>query len=98
VVLEEDEAAEDHHMKAKIIVALMLLLASPAGVFACAVCSTAPGSKTGKSMAIAIWFLMAAVMTVIGGLGAFSFHLWRHGRMPLEPHHELTEEDLKQYD
>ena len=85
-------------MRAKVATILLLLLTSQAGVYACSVCSTAPGSRTGKSMAIAIWFLMAAVMAVLGGIGAFSFHLWRHGRMPLEPHHELTEEDLKQYD
>jgi hypothetical protein len=24
--------------------------------------------------------------------------LWRHGRMPLEPHQELTEEDLSKYE
>ena len=39
-----------------------------------------------------------AVMSVLGGIGAFSFHLWRHGRMPLEPHQELTEEDLSKYE
>ena len=49
-------------------------------------------------MAIAIWFLFGAVLSVIGGIGAFSFHLWRHGRMPAEPHHELTEEDLSKYE
>src|SRR6476620_387088 len=46
----------------------------------------------------AIWFLFAAVISVIGGIGAFSFHLWRHGRMPVEPHQELTEEDLSKYE
>jgi hypothetical protein len=24
--------------------------------------------------------------------------LWRHGRMPVEPHQELTEEDLSKYE
>jgi hypothetical protein len=38
------------------------------------------------------------VMSVMGGIGAFSFHLWRHGRMPVEPHQELTEEDLSKYE
>ncbi len=65
---------------------------------ACSVCFGAPASKTTQSMGIAIWFLMAAIMTVLGGIGAFSFHLWRHGRMPLEPHQELTQEDFNQYD
>lgn len=49
-------------------------------------------------MAVAIWFLFGAVMSVLGGVGAFSFHLWRHSRMPLEPHQELNEEDLDKYE
>ena len=86
-------------MRAKIIATLVLFLTSQTGqAFACAVCAAGPDSKTGKSMAIAVWFLMAAVMSVLGGVGLFSFHLWRHGRMPLEPHQELVEEDFKQYD
>ena len=85
-------------MKTKVLVTIGLLLTTQAGqALACAVCFGARDSKTTQSMAVAIWFLMAAVMTVLGGVGAFSFHLWRHGRMPLEPHQELTEEDLQQY-
>lgn len=86
-------------MRAKFLVSLGLLLTTQAGqALACSVCYGTRDSKTTQSMAVAIWFLMAAVMSVLGGVGAFSFHLWRHGRMPLEPHQELTEEDLKQYD
>ena len=86
-------------MRTKIAVTLLLLLTSQAGqALACAVCSAAPKSKSAQSMAIAIWFLMGAVMLVLGGVGAFSFHLWRHGRLPLQPHQELVQEDLKQYD
>ena len=86
-------------MKAKLLAAIAVLLSSPTGeIFACSVCFGAPGSKSSESMAIAIWFLMAAVMAVLGGVGAFSFHLWRHAKMPLEPYQELTDEDLKQYD
>ncbi len=47
---------------------------------------------------IPIWFLFGAVMSVLGGIGAFSFHLWRHGRMPAEPYQEITEEDLSKYE
>ena len=86
-------------MKTKLLVTLCLLLTSQAGqAVACSVCFGAPNSKTAQSMASAIWFLMAAVMMVLGGVGAFGFHLWRHARMPLEPHQELAEEDLNQYD
>lgn len=86
-------------MKTRIAALCLILLTSQAGqALACSVCYAAPGSDTAKSMAVAIWFLMAAVMTVLGGLGLFSFHLWRRGRMPLEPHQQLVEEDLEGYD
>ena len=86
-------------MKSRLIAILGLFFTTQAGqAFACAVCYGAPQSKTTQSMAMAIWFLMAAVMSVLGGVGAFGFHLWRHARMPLEPHLELTQEDLNEYD
>ncbi|MDQ6626205.1 MAG: hypothetical protein M3Y69_08740 [Verrucomicrobiota bacterium] len=86
-------------MKTRLFASLGLFLTTQAGhAFACAVCYGAPQSKTTQSMAMAIWFLMAAVMSVLGGVGAFGFHLWRHARMPLEPHQELTQEDLNEYD
>jgi hypothetical protein len=34
---------------------------------------------------------------VLGGVGAFSFHLWRHATTPLEPHEQLITEDLDRY-
>ncbi len=86
-------------MKIKVIATLLILLSSQTGqALACSVCFADPKSQSAHSMAIAIWFLMGAVMSVLGGVGAFSFHLWRHARMPLEPHQELAEEDFKQYD
>ena len=65
---------------------------------ACPFCYGAKAGKSTEHMAVAIWVLFGAVMSVIGGIGAFSFHLWRHGRMPVEPHQELTEEDLRKYE
>jgi putative Mn2+ efflux pump MntP len=86
-------------MRAKLIILVLVLLAIPvADAFACAVCFGARDSKTGESMAMAIWFLLAAVMAVLAGISAFGFHIWRHSRMPLEPHQELAEEDLEKYD
>ena len=86
-------------MRAKIIVTLLVLLTSQAGqALSCSVCFAEPGSRSAKSMAMAIWFLMAAVMGVLGGVGLFGFHIWKHSRLPLEPHQELLDEDLKQYD
>lgn len=85
-------------MKTKLLVLSLFLFVSASEVLACSVCFGAPASKSTQSMAVAIWFLMGAIMIVLGGIGAFSFHLWRQGRMPLEPHQQLTEEDFEQYD
>jgi hypothetical protein len=65
---------------------------------ACPFCYGAKDGKSSQHMAVAIWFLFGAVMSVLGGIGAFSFHIWRHGRMPLEPHQTLTEEDWEKYE
>ena len=86
-------------MKTKLLMALMLLLCSQAGqALACSVCYGAKDGKATEHMAVAIWVLMGIMMSVMGGVGAFSFHLWRHANTPLEPHQELTDEDLDQYD
>jgi len=65
---------------------------------ACPFCYGAKDGKGTEHMAVAIWFLFGAVMTVLGGIGAFSFHLWRHGRRPAEPYQELTDDDLSNYE
>ena len=65
---------------------------------ACPFCYGAKDGKSTEHMAVAIWFLFGAVMSVMGGIGAFSFKIWRHGRMPLEPHQEINEEDLDKFD
>lgn len=86
-------------MKTKLFLAFALFLGSPAGqALACSVCYGARDGKTAEHMAIAVWVLMGVVMSVMGGVGAFSFHLWRHANTPLEPHQELTEEDFERYD
>jgi len=86
-------------MKAKLLTFVVLLLGSQMGqAIACSVCFGAKDSKSTEHMAIAIWILMGAVLSVLGGVGAFSFHLWRHANTPLEPHQELTEEDFTKYD
>jgi len=86
-------------MKTKLLLALVLFLSSQAGqAIACSVCFGAKDGKTTEHMAVAIWVLMGVVMSVMGGVGAFSFHLWRHATTPLEPHQELTDEDLDRYE
>jgi len=61
-------------MKARIIVAAFLFLGTSAGqALACSVCYGAKDGKTTEHMAVAIWVLMGVVMTVMGGVGAFSF-------------------------
>src|SRR6266576_3485356 len=78
---------------------LLMSIFSPAGqALACPFCYGAKDGKSTEHMAVAIWFLFGAVMSVLGGIGAFGFHLWRHGRMPAEPHQEITEEDLSKYE
>ena len=86
-------------MKAKLLLFLALLLVSPTGqALACATCMAAKDSKTTAHMAIAIWVMIGAVMSVLGGVSAFGVHLWRHASTPLEPHEQLIDEDLGKYD
>ena len=76
-----------------------LAICSPINqALACPFCYGANDGKSAEHMAIAIWFLFAAVMSVIGGIGAVSFNIWRHGRMPAPPHEQLLEEDLEKYE
>src|SRR5205823_5735855 len=99
LVLSQNETASHHHMKAKILSILLLSIFSPVGqALACPFCYGAKDGKSTEHMAVAIWFLFGAVMSVLGGIGAFSFHLWRHGRMPAEPYQEMTEEELSKYE
>jgi hypothetical protein len=77
---------------------LLSILFSAQNAAACPFCYGAKDGKSTEHMAVAIWFLFGAVMSVLGGVGAFSFHLWRHSRMPLEPHEELTQETLEKYE
>jgi len=86
-------------MSAKILSILLLsILFAVEQANACPFCYGAKDGKSTEHMAVAIWILMAVVMSVLGGVGAFSFHLWRHANTPLEPHQELTEENLDKYD
>jgi hypothetical protein len=86
-------------MMARLIVLIALLLASPLGeALACSTCMGAKDSKTTAHMAIAIWVMVGAVMSVLGGVSAFGIHLWRHASVPLEPHEQLIDEDLEKYD
>ena len=86
-------------MKAKVLSMLLLSIFSPVGqALGCPFCYGAKDGKSSEHMAVAIWFLFGAVLSVIGGIGAFSFRLWRHGRTPAEPYQELAEEDLSKYE
>jgi Na+-driven multidrug efflux pump len=86
-------------MKARILLAIALFLGTPIGqILACSQCFGAPDSKSTEHMAIAIWVMLGVIMSVMGGVGAFSFHLWKHAHTPLEPHQQLTDEDLKPYE
>jgi hypothetical protein len=79
-------------MKRLSFVLLMLILLAAQQASACPFCYGAKDGKTTEHMAVAIWFLFGAVMSVIGGIGAFSFKIWKHGRMPTPPHEKLIED------
>jgi hypothetical protein len=86
-------------MKTKILSVLCLsIVFATEKALACPFCYGAKDGKSTEHMAVAIWFLFGAVLSVMGGIGAFTFHLWRHGRMPAEPHQELADEDLSKYE
>ena len=85
-------------MRAKILSILLLSILLPLSeAMACPFCYGAKDGKSAQNMAVAIWFLFGAIMSVLGGIGAFSYHLWKMGRTPLQPHQELTDEDLDTY-
>ena len=98
LVLQENETTAHLHMKKVVSLLLVSVVFAAQQALACPFCYGAKDGKSTEHMAVAIWFLFGAVMSVMGGIGAFSFHLWRHGRMPVEPHQELTEEDLSKYE
>jgi len=86
-------------MKTKLLAAFLLVLGSQMGqAIACSVCFGARDAKSSEHMAVAVWVMMGVIMSVMGGVGAFGFHLWRHANTPLEPHQELTDEDLDKYE
>jgi hypothetical protein len=85
-------------MRKGLSILLLSVLCAAQEALACPFCYGAKDGKSTQHMAIAIWFLFGAVLSVIGGIGAFSFKIWRHGRMPLEPHQQLAEEDLERYE
>jgi hypothetical protein len=80
-------------MRARLLTLWAILLCSSVSqALACPFCYGAKDGKSAEHMAVAVWFLFGAVMSVLGGIGAFSLHLWRHSRAPLEPHQQLVEE------
>jgi len=85
-------------MKTKILALWAILLCSSVTqALACPFCYGAKDGKSAEHMAVAIWVLFGAVMSVLGGIGAFTVHLWRHSRTPLEPHQQLAQEELDDY-
>lgn len=86
-------------MKTRLFVLIALIMSTQAGeALACSVCFGAKDAKSTQNMAVAIWVMLGAIMSVLGGVGAFTFRIWRHASTPLAPHQELAEEDLKQYE
>src|SRR5260370_5018658 len=99
LVLLQDETASHHLMKAKILsIVLLLFVWATQQALACPFCYGAKDGKSTEHMAVAIWFLFGAVLSVMGGIGAFSFHLCRPGRMPPVPPQRLADDDLSKYE
>lgn len=86
-------------MKPKRIVLAALLFASQLGqALACSSCFGAPNTRSTEHLAAAVWVMVALTMTVLGGVGAFSFSIWRRSLKPLSPDQQLVSEDLRNYD
>jgi len=79
-------------MKKLLSLSLLTMVLAAHQASACPFCYGAKDGKSTEHMAVAIWFLFGAVMSVLGGIGAFSFKIWRHGRMPTPPHEQLIED------
>jgi hypothetical protein len=79
-------------MKKFLSIAILMIVLTAQQASACPFCYGAKDGKSTQHMAVAIWFLFGAVMSVLGGIGAFSVKIWRHGRMPAPPHEQLIED------
>ncbi|MEY2546907.1 MAG: hypothetical protein QOG48_2024 [Verrucomicrobiota bacterium] len=76
----------------------MSILLAAQQASACPFCYGAKDGKSAENMSVAIWFLFGAVMAVLGGVGAFSYSIYRHSRTPLTPDQKLIQEDLEKYE
>jgi hypothetical protein len=79
-------------MKRIFVVSMMSILLVAQHASACPFCYGAKDGKATEHMAVAIWFLFGAVLSVMGGIGAFSYNIWKHGQMPVPPHEKLIED------
>jgi hypothetical protein len=79
-------------MKKLLSISAVSVLLAAQEASACPFCYGAKDGKSTEHMAVAIWFLFGAVMSVLGGIGAVGFNIWRHGRMPTPPHEQLIED------
>ena len=79
-------------MKKLVSASMLMITLAAQQASACPFCYGAKDGKSTEHMAVAIWFLFGAVMSVLGGIGAVSFKIWRHGRMPTPPHEQLIED------
>jgi hypothetical protein len=79
-------------MKKFLSIAILMIVLAAQQASACPFCYGAKDGKSTQHMAVAIWFLFGAVMSVLGGIGAFSVKIWRHGRTPAPPHEQLLED------
>src|SRR5262249_49882354 len=82
LVLAKNEATSHHHMRRIASLLLVTTLVAAQQALACPFCYGAKDGKSTEHMAVAIWFLFGAVMSVIGGVGGFSFFFLRPCPLP----------------
>ena len=72
----------------------LILLASSPGAWACAACyGDTSGSKMGNAAAIGIFAMVIIMFGMLGGVGAFMYHLANRAKHPLPDYEELVGDD-----
>ena len=62
----------------------------PVTASACSVCMGNPKTKTAGAINGSIFLMLGFVALMLGGLGAFIYHLVKRANAPLPPHAEIT--------
>ena len=66
---------------------------SPQPLLACAVCMGSADSPVAPAINAAIFLLMGFVGSMLAGVAAFGFYLFRRSKMPHPPHEQFLHPD-----